>query len=197
MILIDDKILVSLEVIEEQFLCNLDACKGACCWEGDSGAPLEETELETLENIYETVKPYLRPEGIAAIETQGKSVAIENGFYKEYATPLVDNGPCAYMTVDNRGIAKCGIEEAFLDKKIDFPKPISCHLYPIRISEFEEVDALNYEEWDICSAACTAGKKAKLPVYQFLKNPLIRKYGKAFYEQLDEVAKDWKAGRPS
>jgi hypothetical protein len=196
-ILIDEKVLVSLEVIEEQFLCNLDACKGACCWEGDSGAPLEEAELETLENIYETVKPYLRPEGIAAIEAQGKSVFTTVGNFKEYATPLVNNGPCAYMTVDKKGIAKCGIEEAFLDKKIDFPKPISCHLYPIRISEFGETDALNYEEWDICSAACTAGKKAKLPVYQFLKNPLIRKYGKAFYEQLDTVAKDWKAGRPS
>jgi len=140
-ILIDDKVLVSLEVIEEQFLCNLDACKGACCWEGDSGAPLDKTEIATLESIYETVKPYLRPEGIAAIEAQGKSVAVEHGNFKEFATPLVDNGPCAYMTVDNRGIAKCGIEEAYLDKKIDFPKPISCHLYPIRISEFDNIDA--------------------------------------------------------
>ncbi|NJN78339.1 MAG: DUF3109 family protein [Saprospiraceae bacterium] len=192
MILIQEKILVSLDVIEEQFLCNLDACKGACCWEGDSGAPLETEELETLDNIYETIKPYLRPEGIAAIEAQGKYVFTDEGNYKEYSTPLVDNAACAYMTIDKQGIAKCGIEEAYLDKKVDFKKPISCHLYPIRISEFDGVDAVNYERWDICSAACTAGKKAKLPVYQFLKEPFIRKYGEAAYEELDEVAKDWK-----
>lgn len=197
MILIEDKILVSLEVIEEQFLCNLDACKGACCWEGDSGAPLEPEELETLDKIYETVKPYLRPEGIKAIEEQGKYVFIEKGAYKEHATPLVDNAACAYMTIDKKGIAKCGIEEAYRDGKIDFYKPMSCHLYPIRITEYGDVDAVNYERWDICSAACTAGKKAKLPVYQFLKEPLIRKYGEKVYNELDMVAKDWKAGKPS
>jgi hypothetical protein len=192
MILIQDKILVSLDVIEEQFLCNLDACKGACCWEGDSGAPLEAEELKTIDRIYDSVKPYLRPEGIAAIEAQGKYVEVEGGNFKEYATTLVDDAACAYMTMDKQGIAKCGIEEAYLDGKTDFKKPISCHLYPIRISEYDNVDALNYERWDICSAACTAGKKAKLPVYQFLKEPLIRKYGEEVYNELDEVAKDWK-----
>jgi hypothetical protein len=192
MILIQEKILVSLEVIEEQFLCNLDACKGACCWEGDSGAPLEKEELKTLDRIYETVKPYLRPEGLAAIEKQGKYVLFEEGNYKEHATPLVDNAACAYMTIDKQGIAKCGIEQAYLDGKTDFKKPISCHLYPIRITNYDNVDAVNYERWDICSAACTAGKKAKLPVYQFLKEPFIRKYGEAAYKELDEVAKDWK-----
>ncbi len=191
MILIEDKVLVSLDVIEEQFLCNLDACKGACCWEGDAGAPLEKEELAILDKIYETVKPYLRPEGVAAIEAQGRYVFVEEGDYQEFGTPLVDNGPCAYMTVDTKGIAKCGIEEAYLDGKVDFKKPISCHLYPIRISKYGDIDAVNYERWDICSAACTAGKKAKLPVYQFLKEPLIRKYGEAVYNELDEVAKDW------
>lgn len=197
MILIQDKILVSLDVIEEQFLCNLDACKGACCIEGDCGAPLEESELAILEAIYDDVKPFLRPEGIAVIEAQGKYVYTDQGQFKEYSTPLVDNAACAYMTIDSRGISKCGIEEAYLNGKMNFKKPISCHLYPIRISEFDGVDAVNYERWDICTAACTAGKKAKLPVYKFLKEPFIRKYGEAAYHELEGVANDWMANRPS
>lgn len=197
MILIQDKILVSFDVIEEQFLCNLSACKGACCWEGDLGAPLEKEELATLDAIVEQVKPYLRPEGIAAIEAQGNYVFNDEGDFKEYSTPLVDNAACAYMTIDKQGVAKCGIEEAHRDGKIDFKKPISCHLYPIRISKLTNVEALNYDRWDICSAACTAGKKAKLPVYKFLKEPLIRKYGEAVYNELDGVAQDWMANKPS
>lgn len=197
MILIQDKILVSLDVIEEQFLCNLNACKGACCWEGDSGAPLEEEELGVLDKIYDTIKPYLRPEGIKAIEEQGKYVFVEEGTLKEFSTPLVDNAACAYMTIDKKGIAKCGIEEAYRDGKIDWKKPISCHLYPIRIAEYNDIDAVNYERWDICSAACTAGKKAKLPVYKFAKEPLIRKYGEAFYNELETVAEDWENGKMS
>lgn len=197
MILIQDKILVSFDVIEEQFLCNLSACKGACCWEGDLGAPLEEEELATLDAIVEQVKPYLRPEGIAAIEAQGNYVFNDEGDFKEYSTPLVDNAACAYMTIDKQGVAKCGIEEAHRDGKIDFKKPISCHLYPIRISKLTNVEALNYDRWDICSAACTAGEKAKLPVYKFLKEPLIRKYGEAVYNELDGVAQDWMANKPS
>lgn len=192
MILIQDKILVSLDVIEEQFLCNLNACKGACCWEGDSGAPLEAEELTILDKIYDTIKPYLRQEGIKAIEEQGKYVFIEQGAYTEFATPLVDNAACAYMTIDKKGIAKCGIEQAFRDGKVDFPKPISCHLYPIRTTDYGDIEAVNYERWDICSAACTAGKKAKLSVYKFLKEPLIRKYGEAIYDEIDAVAEDWK-----
>lgn len=191
MLLIQDKILVSLEVIEEQFLCNLNACKGACCWEGDSGAPLEKEELAVLDSIYESVKPYLLPEGIKAIEEQGKYVYVEEGTLREFSTPLVNNAACAYMTIDSEGVAKCGIEQAYRDEKIDWKKPISCHLYPIRITEYEDIDAVNYERWDICSAACTAGKKAKLPVYKFLKEPLIRKYGEAFYEELEEIADEW------
>ncbi len=188
MIQIQDKI-VSLQVVEEQFLCNLNACKGACCWEGDSGAPLEKEELEILEEIYDKVKPYLSSNGQKVIEENGTSV-----FYKtenEYGTPLINNGPCAYMTYDEAGIAQCGIEQAWADGVIAFKKPISCHLYPIRISEYESFEAVNYDEWDICKAACALGKKNKLPVYQFLKEPLIRKYGESFYEELDQFAKSW------
>lgn len=186
MIIVQDK-LVSDDVVQEQFICNLDACKGACCWEGDSGAPLEKTELTVLDDIFEKVKPYLSPAGIAAIEKQGKYIYYEEA--KEWGTTLVDNGPCAYMTLEN-GVAQCGIERAWRDGKVAFRKPISCQLYPIRVEKNEEVgfEALNYDRWDICSAACEKGKKEQVAVYQFLKEAIIRKYGEDFYEELDAAA---------
>ncbi|MBP7272841.1 MAG: DUF3109 family protein [Saprospiraceae bacterium] len=179
-------ILVSDEILHEQFVCNLSACKGACCWEGDLGAPLEEAELPILEAIYEKVKPFLTDAGIAAIEAQGKFVKVK----KSFATPLVDDKPCAYMTYNDLGIAQCGIEQANKAGVIDFKKPISCHLYPIRISKNKalQFEAMNYERWDICEPACTLGKQLKVPVYLFLKEPIIRKYGKEFYEELEAFA---------
>jgi hypothetical protein len=187
MIIIQDK-LVSDDIVKEQFVCNLNACKGACCWEGDSGAPLEKDELPVLDEIFEAVKPYLSPAGIAAVEAQGKYVFFKEA--EEWGTPLVDNGPCAYMTLGADGIAQCGIERAWRDGKIDFRKPISCQLYPIRVVKNEEVgfEALNYDRWSICSAACEKGQKEQVPVYQFLKDALIRKYGADFYEELDAAA---------
>lgn len=192
MIIVQDK-LVSDDVVQEQFICNLDACKGACCWEGDSGAPLEKAELSVLDDIFETVKPYLSPAGIAAIEKQGKYIFYEEA--KEWGTTLVDNGPCAYMTLEN-GVAQCGIERAWRDGKVEFRKPISCQLYPIRVEKNEEVgfEALNYDRWDICSAACEKGKKEQVAVYQFLKDAIIRKYGEDFYEELDAAAQYLKQG---
>ena len=186
--IIVQEILVSDDLVEEQFVCNLTACKGACCWEGDYGAPLEEAELPVLDSIFEKVKPYLSPAGIAAIEAQGKYVRVEQ--VGEWATVLVDNGPCAYMTLDALGIAKCGIEQAWKAGAIDFQKPISCHLYPVRVEKNEAVgfEALNYDRWDICSAACELGKKEQVPVYQFVKNALVRKYGQEFYEELNGAA---------
>jgi len=187
MILVQDK-LVSDELVEQHFICNLNACKGACCWEGDFGAPLDPEELRVLDGIFEKVKPFLSPAGIAAIEAQGKYVWIEEA--DGWGTTLIEGGPCAYMTYDALGIAKCGIEQAHKAGAIDFIKPISCHLYPIRVEKNEEIgfEALNYNEWDICSAACELGKKEKVPVYQFLKTAIIRKYGEAFYEELDAAA---------
>lgn len=187
MIIIQDKI-ISVELIEEQFKCNLEACRGACCWEGDFGAPLETEELSTLEAIYPVIKPYLSPVGIAVIES--------TGYYTEYpeagtwGTPLVENGACAYMTYDRNGIAQCGIERAYNEGGIDFKKPISCHLYPIRVRKEENngFEALNYDRWDICSAACTRGKKEKMPVFRFAKEALIRKYGAEFYEELEAAS---------
>lgn len=191
MIIIQDKI-ISDELVDEQFLCQLDACKGACCWEGDAGAPLDDPELHIIEKIYDTVKPYLSPAGIAAIKTEG--LFVYDKADKEYRTSLINNGPCTFMTLSEEGKAQCGIEQAWADGKIDFRKPISCHLYPIRITENKKTgfEALNYDRWDICSAACDAGKVAKLPVYRFAKDALIRKYGEEFYEELDCLAEAYK-----
>ena len=187
MIVVQDK-LVSDDVVSEQFVCNLSACKGACCWEGDSGAPLEKAELAELDAIFEQVMPYLSPAGIAAIEVQGKYIWYEEA--QEWGTTLVDNGPCAYMTLDTLGVAQCGIERAWRDGVVAFRKPISCQLYPIRVEKNEQVgfEALNYDRWDICSAACEKGKKEQVPVYVFLKDAIIRKYGVDFYEELDGAA---------
>lgn len=194
MIIVQD-ILVSDEVVEEQFLCNLSACKGACCWEGDAGAPLEQAELHILEDIFEQIKPFLTPRGIEEIETQGK-------FYydpedHQPATTLIDGGACAYIAYNELGYAQCGIEVAWKAGATDFRKPISCQLYPIRVEKNEDsgFEALNYNRWDICKPACTAGKAAKLPVYQFLKEPIIRKYGEEFYEELDAAAAWMKENR--
>ena len=188
MLIIQDK-LISDDVIHEQFICNLKACKGACCWEGDYGAPLETEEIAILDSIYEKVKPHLTEEGIKAIEEKGTSVYYEKA--KEYGTSLQPDGACSFMTKNELGMAKCGIEQAYLAGDTDFKKPISCHLYPIRINKDERVlfEALNYDRWDICSAACDLGKKEEVPVYQFLKEPLIRKYGEDFYDELDAAAK--------
>lgn len=187
-------IMVSDDVADEHFACNLTACKGACCWEGDFGAPLEREELAILEDIYPAVEPYLTTEGRAAIHEQG--VYTVNHQQDTYDTPLVDGKACAYLTLSDRGIALCGIEQAYRDGKIGWKKPISCHLYPIRVKSNPAVDfeALNYDVWDICSAACSKGKRERIRVYEFAKPALIRKYGEEWYEELDaavnrEVAK--------
>ncbi len=147
MIIVQDK-LVSDDLVEQKFVCNLNACKGACCWEGDYGAPLEDAELPILDGIFDQIKPFLSPAGIAAIEAQGKYVRIEEE--NEWATTLVDNGPCAYMTLQG-GIAQCGIEQAWKAGVVDFQKPVSCHLYPVRVEKNEQLgfEALNYNEWHI------------------------------------------------
>jgi hypothetical protein len=184
MLIVQD-ILISEDVISEQFVCNLNACKGACCREGDYGAPLDMEELPILEDIYERVKPFLTPEGCEAVEREGVFTFLEDT--GEFATPLIDGGPCAYMTTDENGVAQCGIERAHNAGVIDFKKPVSCHLYPIRVKENRTSGfaALNYHRWDICSAACELGKKEQVPVYKFVKEALIRKYGRDFFEELD------------
>jgi hypothetical protein len=182
---IDDKI-VSQRIFTEFFLCDLNACKGACCVEGDSGAPLEESEKAEIEDSYEGIKKHLRPEGIAAIEHQGKYVIDNDG---DLTTPLIEGKECAYTIFDSSGKALCGIEKAHRAGDSKFLKPISCHLYPIRTKKFSSFEALNYDEWEICKPACECGAKAKLPVFKFLKAPLIRKYGEDFYTHLEAAAK--------
>ena len=189
MIEIGDK-LISEDLFSEEFVCNLTKCKGACCVEGDIGAPLERAEAEILDRLYPKFKPYLTEAGIKAIEEQGTwEVDPSDG---EYVTPMVENRECVYVTFDEKGITKCGIEKAYEDGAIDWLKPISCHLYPIRITEYRTFSALNYHEWPICSDACTLGKELQVPVYKFLKTPIIRKYGEAFYTILSEAADEWK-----
>ncbi len=172
---------VSDDIADQFFVCDLNKCKGACCVEGDLGAPLEESELALMEEVYEQVKPYLSKEGVDAIEQQGIYIKDWEG---DYSTPTINDKECAYAIYDERGILKCGIEQAYLDKKIVFQKPISCHLYPIRITKYEQYDAINYDRWHICNAACHHGKALGVPLYKFLKSPLTRKYGVAWYSEL-------------
>ncbi len=184
MIAIDNK-LVSDSVLQAQFVCDLTKCKGGCCEDGDAGAPLEVEELNELISNYEVIKPYLTPEGIKAIEKLGKYLYdTEFG----WVTPTVNSGICAYGIRDEKGIIKCGIEQAYYDGKLKWKKPISCHLFPIRTQQSQhdkDLEFINYEpRQDLCKAACKLGKQLKVPVYIFLKDALIRKYGEEFYEAL-------------
>ena len=179
--------LISEEILENDFVCNLSACKGACCVDGQSGAPLEEDETQILDQIYGKVKPYLREEGIAAIEKQGTFVKGSDG---EWETPLVNNEECAYVIFNEKGIAKCGLEEAYNAGVTEWKKPISCHLYPIRTRTYSEFTAVNYHKWVICDPACSLGEELKVPIYKFVKEALIRKFGELWYNELELVAKE-------
>lgn len=179
MIVIDHTI-VSDEIHDIRFCCDLDKCLGACCVEGDAGAPLEDEEISQLEDGIEAIKPFMHKEGIEVVENMGVFDFDASG---EYVTPLINDCDCAYVYHEN-GIARCAIEKAYEEKAIDFQKPISCHLYPIRISKHKDFEGVNYHKWYICSPACTLGKKTGMPLYKFLKEPLIRKYGEEWYNKL-------------
>lgn len=181
--------IVSDEILENEFVCNLSACKGQCCVDGDAGAPLDKEETAILDQIYDKVKPYLRQEGIASIENQGRWIIGEDG---DYETPLVNGSECAYVIFDGK-TALCAIEQAYNEGVVEYKKPISCHLYPIRIKEYSQFSAVNYHHWHICDNACSLGKELEVPVYKFLKGPLIRKFGEDWYEELEQVAIQWKA----
>ncbi|MGV8091556.1 MAG: DUF3109 family protein [Mangrovibacterium sp.] len=182
--------IISFDVLEEHFLCDLMKCKGACCVEGDSGAPLTKQEAVTIDEIYPLVEPYMSREGKAVAEVQGTSMIDHDG---DLVTPLVNNRECVFTFRDEHGITKCAIEKAFLDGKVNFRKPVSCHLFPIRITEYKRFDAVNYQQLSICEPGRVCGGGLKLPLYQFLKEPLIRKYGAGWYGQLHDAAgqKPW------
>ncbi|MDR1897804.1 MAG: DUF3109 family protein, partial [Prevotellaceae bacterium] len=188
MLQIEDKV-ISLDLFEQRFACNLQRCLGACCVYGDSGAPLEKEEKVLLEKHIAKIKPYLTPRGAFAIEEKG-ATAIDAD--KELVTPLVgDHKECAYAYFSYKGICFCGIEKAYKNGDIPFNKPISCHLYPIRLKTFDNITALNYDQWSVCTSARDLGKKEKIPVFRFLKEPIIRKFGEKFYEAMEEAYKNY------
>ena len=187
------KTIISEDILDREFVCNLQACKGACCVEGEAGAPVTKEETEILKNVFSKIKPFLRKEGIKAIEKQGAYTTNPKG---EFETTLVNGKECAYAVFDKNKIAKCGIELAYNKGIVDnqtggFYKPISCHLYPIRIQEYRELTAINYHAWPICKDACALGEKLKIPTYVFVKDALIRKFGKDWYDELEQVAQEY------
>jgi len=179
------KTIISESIIEKDFVCNLSACKGACCVDGDAGAPLDKDEVKILEDIYPKIKPFLRPEGIKEIEKQGTSITTVFG---DLETPLIKGADCAYVIFDEKETALCGIEEAYNQGEVDWKKPVSCHLYPIRVKEYKEFSAVNYDKWEICDDACSLGKELQVPIYKFVKEALIRKFGEDWYSELEKVA---------
>jgi Protein of unknown function (DUF3109) len=186
MIIEVDNKLISTELFDRKFVCDLNACKGACCIEGDQGAPLKTEEIDLLEEVYDKVKPYMRAEGIEAVEANGV-------FYMDPwnapAVTLVNEKECAFVYFDEAGITKCAVEKAYLNGDTTWKKPISCHLYPIRVNKVGKMLALNYDEWKICAPACACGDKLNVPVYKFLKEPLIRAFGTEFFSDLEEMEK--------
>ena len=184
MIQIDD-VIVSLDVFREKFLCDLGACKGACCIEGDVGAPVETGEVEALEASLPAVWDDLSPEARAVIDRQGVVYVDEEG---DLVTSIVNGKDCVFTCYDESGCCYCALEKAYREGRISFYKPISCHLYPIRIGDYGPYKAVNYHRWDVCHAAVELGRKKGVPVYRFLREPLIRKFGEDWYHELEEAA---------
>lgn len=189
---IKDKV-VSTQIFEKKFVCDLNACKGACCIEGHGGAPLTEEEVSILEDGFEELKPYMREEGIRAIEDRGVFYVDQDN---ETVTTLVNGKECAFVTFDSSGITKCAIEIAHNSGDSSLKKPISCHLYPIRVKQFETFQALNYNTWDICAPACDCGEKLNVPVFRFLKDAIIKAFGGSFYQELLLVEKELGKDQP-
>jgi hypothetical protein len=181
--------LVSEDLFDQQFVCDLNACKGACCIEGESGAPLEQDELLRIDENLEAVKPFMRQEGIQAIDKSGPYVVDDDG---DFVTSLVgQHGECVFVNFDEKGIAKCALEQAFNAGATNWKKPISCHLYPVRLAKLTEYVAVNYHKWQVCEPACACGKSLKVPVYKFLREPLIRRFGEDWFAELEVVAQQW------
>ena len=188
MLQIDDTI-ISLDLLDELFVCDLATCKGSCCIEGDDGAPLEEDEVRIIENILPIIWDDLTEKSKAVIKKQGVSYIDEDG---EPVTSIVNGDECVFTYTDENGQCKCAIEKAYREGKTDFYKPISCHLYPVRLQKYDDYTAVNYHWWSVCNCARKLGGKLDVPVYQFLKEPLIRKFGKDWFEQLEIADRELK-----
>ena len=180
MLQIDDTI-ISLDLLEEQFVCDLASCKGICCIEGDDGAPLEEHEVKIIEDLLPIIWDDLTEPSKAVIRQQGVSYIDQDD---EPVTSIVNGAECVFTYTDESGVCKCAIEKAFREGKTDFYKPISCHLYPVRLQKYKEYTAVNYHRWKVCNCARTLGGSLGVPVFKFLKEPLIRRFGVEWYEQL-------------
>ncbi len=188
MIIVENAI-ISEDILEREFICQLDKCKGACCVQGDAGAPLLHEEIAIIEENLDQIKTEMHKDGLALLDKEG--------FYtrdpdKELVTVCAPTGECVFVTYDELGRTNCAIELAHKKGKTHFLKPMSCHLYPIRAKRYGAYTAMNYHHWEICSDACAAGKEFRIPVYEFLKDALIRKMGESWYNELLQVAKDWK-----
>lgn len=188
MLQIDDTI-ISLDLLEEKFVCDLSSCKGICCIEGDDGAPLEEEEVKIIEELLPVIWNDLSEMSKDVIRKQGVSYIDDDG---EPVTSIVNGAECVFTYTDADGVCKCSIEKAFREGKTDFYKPISCHLYPVRLQKYDEYIAVNYHRWSVCKCARTFGGKLRVPVYQFLKEPLVRKFGKSWFEELEIVDRELK-----
>lgn len=184
-----DNILISDELLDAPFSCNLGACLGGCCVQGDAGAPLEPDERADLERVFPRVRKYLRPEALRVIEEDGLWEETHPG---HYATTCVDNAECVFVTYEGR-VAKCAIQKAYAEGRVDFPKPISCHLYPIRIQRVGEFDTLNYDQIPLCNPARKQGCRSGIQVADYLREPLVRKYGEAWYEKFRKTVDERRA----
>ena len=185
MIQIRDTIL-SDDIFEKYFICNLAKCKGACCVEGDSGAPLEQEEFEQIKSILPEIWNDLSPQAQALIEEQGIAYTDYDG---ELVTSIINGRECVFTYFDEDGTCKCSIEKVHREGRISVQKPISCHLYPIRLQKLSEFTALNYNRWLICKPAVKLGKCEGVKIYEFLREPLIRKFGEEWYNEVCEAAK--------
>lgn len=183
-----DNTVISLDLLEERFVCDLVSCKGACCIEGDSGAPLEDNEIEIIEELMPLIWDDLSDVSKKVIEKQGVFYIDEDN---EPVTSIVSGRECVFTFTDENGICKCAIEKAYREGKTDFYKPISCHLYPVRLQKYKSFTAVNFHKWNICDCALVLGSKLKVPAYVFLKEPLVRKFGKEWYEQLEIADKQF------
>ncbi len=184
MIQIDDKV-ISIDLFKKKFICDISKCHGECCYEGDSGAPLEDEETEILDEIYPVVEPFLTQQERDEVERQGKWVIDSDG---DKVTPIINGRECVYTYRESDGTWMCAIEKAYNEGLVSFKKPISCHLYPIRIDKYKSFDAVNIHDWFVCKPALVLGEKVGMPVFRFLREAIVRKYGKAFYDEMEDIS---------